>query len=67
LIALADALKDLGFDEIQATNGDQRRRCMEYAENFVSAVKAGIREARENRGDFGTVPETNHKGKKKKK
>ena len=67
LIALADSLKHLNIDEVQATNGDQRKRCMEYAENFVGAVKAAIRQAREERGDFGTVPGTNHKGKKAKK
>jgi hypothetical protein len=66
LIALADAMKDLEFDELQVTHGDQRKRCMECADNFVAAVKVAIREAREKRGDFGIVTPTNHKKKKKK-
>lgn len=66
LDALAKGMEDLGLAEIQATNADQRRRCMEYAEKFVAAVREGVRLSREHRGDFGDVANTNHKPKKKK-
>jgi hypothetical protein len=52
LKGLAGAMEALEFPVLEIGNNDQRRRGIEYTENFVSAVRAAIREARENRGDF---------------
>lgn len=53
LSALAAAIKSMGFESLMVTHADQRRRSMEYIENFTKAVRDALREAREDRGDFG--------------
>lgn len=52
LESLAGLLEDLKFPSLMVTNDDQRKRAMEYVDNFVHAVKTALRESRESRGDF---------------
>jgi len=49
---VADSLEELGFPSIWAANDDQRKRALEYVDNFVHAIRTALRESREDRGDF---------------
>jgi acyl-CoA reductase-like NAD-dependent aldehyde dehydrogenase len=64
LQALAMAMEESGFPELDVTNYDQLRRALEYVDNYGHAAKSAIRKAREARGDFGS---TKHVEKPKRK
>lgn len=67
LIALADAfveqaellravgvgIKASGLKDLAVPNNDQRKRGMQYIESFTNAARTALREAKEDRGDFG--------------
>lgn len=56
IAATAALVAQHGFESLDVRNYDQCRRAMEYVENYTSAVKAALREARAARGDFGGTP-----------
>jgi hypothetical protein len=56
LLAVADAAKAAGFDELKVTGYGQLRSAAKFANNFVAAAKNGLWKAREQRGDFGVIP-----------
>lgn len=60
----AEAMKSVGFASLQIPNNDQRRRGLVFIESFANGAKAALREAREERGDFGKLESSN--GTKKK-
>jgi hypothetical protein len=63
LQAIAEAMKEADFRELEINNYDQLRRAQEYVDNYANAAKSAIRKAREARGDFAT-PKPAKSGKK---
>ncbi len=56
LHAFATGMELIGFASLDITNYDQLRRAQEYLDNYVHAAKTALRKARNQRGDFATVP-----------
>lgn len=63
LNSLAMAMETLNFDSLNVGNDDQRRRGLQFLDNFVKAVKDAMLAAREER-DFAVKPAPKTKPKK---
>lgn len=63
LIGFSEAMTQAQFTDLPVKNNDQRKRGMEYMENYLAAARKALLMAREARSDFATEPKST--GKKK--
>lgn len=55
LKAVAESMRLDQFDGMTVANYDQMQRAMKYLDNFISAARAGLREKRDEAGQFPRI------------
>lgn len=55
LAAFAELTRSANFPQIKVTNFGQLKNAVKFSNNFLSAAKQSLWQAKEERGDFGTA------------